>query len=64
MTLSETWLDESISNLEVCPDIDMTIVRKDRNRRGGGVAIVVRFRLCSNLSEGDVESLLGGIVSW
>ena len=53
MTLSETWLDESISDVEVCPDSDMSIVRRDRNRRGGGVAIVVsnnvRFLLCSDL---------------
>jgi len=62
MTLSETWLDESVSDAEVFSgNSDLTVIRRDRNRRGGGVAIVlssyVRFRLCSDYCEGHVESL-------
>ena len=62
MTLSETWLDDTVSDLEVCPPhYDLNIVRRDRNRRGGGVAIIfsnrVRYRTCSDLSERSVESL-------
>ena len=58
MTLSETWLDESISDLEVCPNL---IFRWDRNRRGGGVAVIlssnIRCRVCPDLSKGNIESL-------
>ena len=61
MTLSETWLDETVSDLEIYLDDYYAIVRRDRNRRGGGVAIliskVVPFCLCPELSEGRVESL-------
>ena len=62
MTLSETWLDDTVSDLEVCPPhYGLNIVRRDRNRRGGGVAILfsghMRFRSCFVLSDGNVESL-------
>ena len=62
MTLSETWLDDTVSDIEVCPPhYGLNIVRRDRNRRGGGVAIIfsnhVHFRSCFDLSEGNVESL-------
>ena len=62
MTLSETWLDDTVSDLEVCPPhYDLNIVRRDRNRRGGSVAILfsshVQFRSCFDLSDGNVESL-------
>ena len=62
MTLSETWLDDTVSDLEVCPpQYGLNIVRRDRNRGGGGVAILfsshVRFRSCFDLSYGNVESL-------
>ena len=67
MTLSETWLDDTVSDLEVCPPhYGLSIVRRDRNRRGGAVAIMfsnhVRYRLCFDLSEGNVI-IVGGIVS-
>ena len=40
MTFSETWLDESVSDAEVFSDnSNLTVIRIDRNRRGGGVAI-------------------------
>jgi len=62
MTLSETWLDDTVSDLEICPPhYGLSIVRRDRNRRGGGVAVIfsnhVHYRSCFDLSEGNVESL-------
>ena len=62
MTLSETWLDNTITDLEVCPDgYDLLIFRRDRNRRGGGVAVLlsrhVRYKICPDISENNVESL-------
>ena len=40
---------------------DLLIFRRDRNRRGGGVAIIlsnhIRCKLCPDISEGNVESL-------
>ena len=62
MTLSVTWLDESVSDLEVCPDgYNLLVFRQDRNRRGGGVAIIlsnhISFRICPDISEGNVESI-------
>ena len=49
MALSETWLDDTVTDLEVCPcDHDLSIVRRDRNRRGGGVAMFLssQVRYC------------------
>ena len=62
MTLSETWLDDTVTDLEVCPDgYNLFIIRRDRNRRGGGVAIIlssdIRYKVCSDISEGSIESL-------
>jgi len=62
MTLSETWLDGSISDLEIFPDSsNITVIGRNRNRYGGGVAVIlsnnVRFCLCSDFCEGHVESL-------
>ena len=37
---SETWLDSSISDSEISID-NYSIVRKDRNRNGGGVLIYI-----------------------
>ena len=40
--ISETWLNHTVCNSQVCPS-GYTILRKDRtNRRGGGVAIPCR----------------------
>ena len=42
--LNETWLDESFRNEELeIPDYDL--VRKDRNRHGGGVCFYIRSEL-------------------
>ena len=40
ITLSETWLDETVSDTEVLLP-GYTIIRNDRNRHGGGVAILI-----------------------
>ena len=40
--ISETWVNHTVCNSQVCPS-GYTILRKDRtNRRGGGVAILCR----------------------
>ena len=44
LALTETWLDSNISDLEVCPRT-YSIIRNDRNRRGGGVAFLVKKTL-------------------
>lgn len=41
VTVSETWLHSNIYDHEIVPP-SYTIVRKDRDTRGGGVAIVLR----------------------
>ena len=42
--LTDTWLDSSISNGEI--DIDgYTIVRRDRNRNGGGICAYINNNL-------------------
>ena len=62
MALTETWLDDTVTDIEVCPcDHNLSVVRRDRNRRGGGVAILlsnhIRFCVHQDLSEGHIESL-------
>lgn len=62
LTLSETWLDESISDQEICPDVTgLHIIRRDRNRRGGGVAIMLsrrmKYKHRPDISEGKIESI-------
>ena len=60
MAQCETWLDDSICDSEVCPP-GFSIYRNDRNRRGGGVTIIVssrvRFVPRPDLSVGNIESL-------
>ena len=54
--VTETKLDDTIKNSEV--DIEgYTILRKDRNRRGGGVACYVRSDLCHNTHDKISEDL-------
>ena len=60
--LSETWLDETVSDTELCPrDCGFSIVRNDRNRRGGGVAFLlanhVRYVTRPDLCSGGIETL-------
>ena len=60
LTLSETWLDGTINDLEVCPT-GMNIIRKDRNRRGGGTAILIsdrlRFEFRQDLNSDEIEAV-------
>ena len=44
MALSETWLDDSISDTELALE-NYNLFRKERNRHGGGVAVYVRSPL-------------------
>ncbi len=58
--ICETWLDESIEDTEICPE-GWSLVRRDRNRRGGGVALMIsnhlRWRARPDLSDGSIESV-------
>ena len=60
LTINETRLDYTIDNNEV--DIPCyNLIRKDRNRNGGGVAIYARDTIpytgCNFLLPGDVEAI-------
>ena len=46
--LVETWLCDDVSNREVCIP-NYSIVRCDRNRRGGGVAIFIHNSIRYNI---------------
>ena len=58
--MSETWLDESVTDSEIWID-NYSIVRKDRSRNGGGVCTFIRndisFTLAQNISENELESI-------
>ena len=43
LCLSETWLNDSVSNEQVCID-EYSLIRKDRNeeKRGGGVCMFIK----------------------
>ena len=60
LAVSETWLDDSVEDSEICP-ASYSIVRRDRNRRGGGVAIYLSDRVCfrsrSDICCSDIESI-------
>lgn len=59
-SFSETWLDSSISDAEI-EITNYTVVRKDRNRRGGGVCVYARadigFHVRTELGHADVEAV-------
>ena len=44
LTVSETWLSPKVTDAEITIP-GYSIVRKDRNSRGGGVAIFIRDRI-------------------
>ena len=44
LSVNETWLDNSVLNNEIDID-DFQVIRKDRNRNGGGTAIYIKKRL-------------------
>ena len=56
----ETWLDDTVTNSEVHID-GYTVLRKDRNRNGGGVAMYVKngidFQTRDDLTQYDIESV-------
>ncbi len=50
--LTETWLTPNISNLEILPDSEFNIFRKDRiHTRGGGVLIAIHNSIKSKCRE-------------
>ncbi len=55
LTMSETWLDDSVNDREICPS-SYAVIRHDRNRGGGEVAILVSnrvtFSICHNVGCG------------
>ena len=64
LTLSEIWLDDTVSDGEVMPaGFDYSLFRRDRHRHGGGVTIIISNNiphcLCLDLSSGQTESLWG-----
>lgn len=46
--LTETWLDEDIGDHEICFG-NYSIVRRDRNRDGGGVAMLIHNSLSHSI---------------
>ena len=53
---SETWLDHSITNSSVLPEGYKTqVIRKDRNRHGGGVLIAVKDEIKLNQIKTDAN---------
>ena len=64
LTLAETWLDDTVSDGEVLPvGFHYSVYHQDRNRHGGGVAIVISscipYRPHLDLSSGQTESIWG-----
>jgi exonuclease III len=59
LCISESYLDNTIHNTEINVD-GYTLVRKDRNRNGGGVLIYIKeninYKDRADLSDDDVES--------
>ena len=60
LCFSETWLDSHITDSEVEIE-NFVIIRKDRNRQGGGVCIFVRsdidFKLRQELDNVNLEAV-------
>ena len=60
LAVSETWLDGSVTDAEI-ELVGYTVVRKDRNRNGGGVCLYVRSDISYNprtdLSCDELESV-------
>ena len=45
---SETWLDETVNDAEIAVD-GYSVIRRDRNRHGGGVLLYVRSGIAYDL---------------
>lgn len=48
ISFSETWLDNSINDSEIEIE-NYVVIRKDRNRNGGGVCVYIRSDICYNV---------------
>ena len=59
--ISETWLDSTIANNNITP-MGYTAFRKDRNRQGGGIAILVSDDLAvtnrTDISSQNLETVV------
>ena len=57
--LTETWLDNTVTSSEISID-GYSVVRKDRNRNGGGVCTYIRsdiaFSEVKNIPNEDIET--------
>ncbi len=53
--VSETWLDNSVTNTEIQIE-GFNVIRKDRNRHGGGVATYIRSDLAFS-ERNDLQSI-------
>lgn len=65
LAISETWLDNSVTDSEInIPGY--SVVRKDRNREGGGVCIYINSNLAfnqrSDLETSDIEAVWAEIL--
>ena len=63
--VSETWLDSTVTDTEIeIPNY--AVVRKDRNRQGGGVCVFIRsninFMIHEYGDQGDLEVILVDIL--
>ena len=60
ISLSETWLDNSVTDCEISID-DYCLIRRDRNKNGGGVCMYIRsdisFSQRNDLDSDDLEIL-------
>lgn len=55
VVVTETWLDEQVTNDEVFP-AGYKIFRKDRYSRGGGVAIAVKDSISCTVVSGTFDA--------
>ena len=59
-SVTESWLDDSVDDHEVQID-GYQIIRADRNRHGGGVAIYIKseipFKIRDDLTHSDIENI-------
>ena len=59
-TISETWLDKNVDSSEIAVS-GYNLLRVDRNRHGGGVALYIKnhitFNLREDLTHDDTESI-------
>ena len=65
IALTETWIDNSVTNSEISID-GYTVLRKDRNRHGGGVCLYIKNNIAFNqrddLNKDNIETLFVDIL--